>query len=464
MTQRKFSIVLLLAAAAVCFMLASCSELKNTLPPVAPSAKAHPAGWGTAGDTATFHGNALQNLGYNLASCKECHGSALTGSISGTSCAKCHGASYPHIAAWTNQTQAGFHGTYLKAKNYNAVECQACHGSDFRGAGNADKSCYTCHASYPHESTWLNASSSTSHGQYVKTKSWNLTECASCHGSTYTGGTSGESCFACHSTYPHVANMETAHPTTLRNANYPLASCQVCHGTTYAGGSIVNVSCMTSGCHRDSQGSAKSPESCNVCHGSFTALASDKSSWAPPFALNNDSLTTSAGVGAHQKHLTTAGVGKLVKCEECHAVPATWNAAGHLNPLPFRAEVVFQDTLAKLTTSGGAIVPNPSYNGTTFSCANTYCHGNWRLRKATSTVQFAYADTVIVGGNASPVWTASAACGTCHGLPPTGHVSATLTACVNCHSGMIDATGTITDKTKHVNGKINVFGAERPML
>jgi hypothetical protein len=71
---------------------------------------------------------------------------------------------------------------------------------------------------------------------------------------------------------------------------------------------------------------------------------------------------------------------------------------------------------------------------------------------------------VIVGGNASPVWTASAACGTCHGLPPTGHTAATLTTCVNCHSGMIDATGTITDKTKHVNGKINVFGQERPML
>jgi len=29
-----------------------------------------------------------------------------------------------------------------------------------------------------------------------------------------------------------------------------------------------------------------------------------------------------------------------------------------------------------------------------------------------------------------------------------------------CHSGVVDENGNIADKTKHVNGKVNVFGRE----
>ncbi len=70
----------------------------------------------------------------------------------------------------------------------------------------------------------------------------------------------------------------------------------------------------------------------------------------------------------------------------------------------------------------------------------------------------------MVGANASPLWTggsSEAACGTCHALPPTGHIPQTITACVNCHSPVVDATGNISDKTLHINGRINAFGTER---
>jgi hypothetical protein len=73
-------------------------------------------------------------------------------------------------------------------------------------------------------------------------------------------------------------------------------------------------------------------------------------------------------------------------------------------------------------------------------------------------------DSVIAGANATPVWTSGesqAACGTCHGLPPAGHIPFTVTSCVNCHSPVVDATGNISDKALHINGKINVFGTER---
>ena len=51
----------------------------------------------------------------------------------------------------------------------------------------------------------------------------------------------------------------------------------------------------------------------------------------------------------------------------------------------------------------------------------------------------------------------SAVCGSCHGLPPTGHIAATLTGCGICHGSVVDTEGNIIDKTKHINGQVNVF-------
>ncbi len=68
----------------------------------------------------------------------------------------------------------------------------------------------------------------------------------------------------------------------------------------------------------------------------------------------------------------------------------------------------------------------------------------------------------MVGNNFSAKWNqvdgSQAECGSCHGLPPTGHQASTLTACVNCHIGVVDNQGNIIDKTKHINGVKNVFG------
>ena len=70
----------------------------------------------------------------------------------------------------------------------------------------------------------------------------------------------------------------------------------------------------------------------------------------------------------------------------------------------------------------------------------------------------------MTGANESPGWTGGGgggACASCHALPPAGHMPFALSSCVNCHTGVVNGAGNIIDKTKHINGKVNVFGSER---
>jgi predicted CxxxxCH...CXXCH cytochrome family protein len=314
-----------------------------------------------------------------------------------------------------------------------------------------------------HNAGWVDSKSSNFHGTVLKQAQYDLTECATCHSKQFTGGTSGVACSKCHQYYPHPAGFasSTGHPQYLYAQNYPLGECKTCHGTTYTGGSNAALSCMKSGCHVDANNAAKSPESCSTCHGTFNAAASNLVAAAPPKTVLGVTDPTARGVGAHQKHLVTGTFGKGLKCQECHAVPSQLTSAGHLGTLP--AEVMFSDTLARLMSGNGSLVPNPSYDPATLKCSNSFCHGNWKIRKATSQSQFAYADSVMVGANFAPAWTggsAAAACGTCHGLPPKGHIVLAISSCGTCHVGVVDNNAQIVDKSKHINGKINVFGQE----
>ena len=83
--------------------------------------------------------------------------------------------------------------------------------------------------------------------------------------------------------------------------------------------------------------------------------------------------------------------------------------------------------------------------------------------KISSPYQFLFTDSVMVGAKYAPMWTggtSEATCGSCHGLPPVGHTPAPLTGCTACHADVVNSSGTIIDKTKHINGKINAFGVE----
>ena len=234
------------------------------------------------------------------------------------------------------------------------------------------------------------------------------------------------------------------HGLFLASIQWDLGNCRECHGDDYTGG-IANSSCIT--CH------AAGPEDCVVCHG-----GTDNATGAPPEDLFGNIATTARGVGAHTAHLSGKSLSAGFECETCHLVPTTFDAAGHVDSeLP--AEVLFSNLA--LTDSAA-----PVWNSSSTSCSESYCHGNWSLAKEQSNSAFIYADDVMQGNNATPTWTdpESAACGTCHGLPPTGHTPFELNACANCHAAVVDSDGNIIDATKHVNGQINVFGQEFPMF
>ncbi|MCB9503881.1 MAG: CxxxxCH/CxxCH domain-containing protein [Deferribacteres bacterium] len=234
------------------------------------------------------------------------------------------------------------------------------------------------------------------------------------------------------------------HGDAIVEANYNMQSCRQCHGANYAGG-LVESSCLT--CHKQQGG----PEACNACHGVFAASASELTNIAPE-------------TGAHEEHLTYFG-DVAAACEGCHNIPETFDAPGHIDGTA-GAEVVITAALASLATDSGQFIPSPAYNQSANTCQNTYCHGSWKVPKSASAWDFFYTAEYMEGNFASPDWNdaSSAACGSCHGLPPVGHMEVEPTSCGKCHHSVVDETGKITDPTKHINGKINVFGNEYDMF
>lgn len=369
-----------------------------------------------------------------------------------------------HPEGWGKDTASpNFHGKFVAARQYDARECQPCHGN-INSTDNKSLvgvTCRDCHESFPHRQGWNDVSSSSFHGKVLAAVQFDATTCQPCHGSDYNGGTSTVSCKTCHASFPHPTGWVGAHRAFIKSIAYDLNSCQACHGQNYGTVKVDN-SCLT--CHTKPGG----PEACNTCHGDFGGDPANLTNVAPPKGLNGETSSTTPAVGAHQPHfayfsnLSTAEV-----CQQCHALPTSFAAAGHIDP-DGKAELLFNGELAKLKTEGGARVPNPAYNRTDNTCAGAYCHGNWGLLKSQSQYNFAYTADRIEGSTASPKWTDAntAACGTCHDLPPAGHLATdiTLNSCTNCHGAVVDANGKIIDNTKHINGQVNVFFQEYPMF
>jgi predicted CxxxxCH...CXXCH cytochrome family protein len=252
------------------------------------------------------------------------------------------------------------------------------------------------------------------------------------------------------------------HGNTIQQAGWEMRDCRKCHGGSYTGSTAP--SCVSSGCHVDAAGNPKSPESCNTCHGTFSAVASDSSSWAPGRSIAGDTSTTSRGVGAHQFHLKAAimDLSNPVACNNCHSVPSSVYVQGHFDsPLP--APVTFVNQLSKTVSEG--IAPSPVYDPQSLTCNNTYCHGNWQIRKSNSAFKFAYSDSVISGSRYAPVWTggdSQDACGSCHGMPPAGHADfgSSVSTCTSCHYLDPSKQSGPLDKSTHINGKIDLYGQE----
>lgn len=313
-----------------------------------------------------------------------------------------------------------------------------------------------------HPPMWLQKGSADFHGTVLAASQFDPSSCQQCHGNQYDGGLVEVSCYTCHDNFPHPAGWtglgDNSHSTYIQANAYEFDSCKSCHGQDYSTVKVDN-SCLT--CHTNDAG----PEACNTCHGVFAA-ADELENAAPPAGLNNETDPSNPAVGAHQPHIAFFSSAEAA-CQECHLVPATLNAAGHLDG-DGQADVVFQGPLGSIATEGGARQPavTAAYSAQTISCANTYCHGNWGLLRSASSYDFIYAAEKMEGNNDSPSWVDpnAAACGTCHDLPPTGHNPFGIQACSNCHSSVIDREGNIIDASKHINGKVNVFMLEYEMF
>jgi len=222
------------------------------------------------------------------------------------------------------------------------------------------------------------------------------------------------------------------HSFKIQASNWNLDGCKKCHAGDFSGGTA-NVSCL--GCHAGSAG----PEACNTCHGVFA----DEARIAPPTDLANNLVTTAKGVGAHTSHIYENDLSLEASCFDCHPGNVSDGnfVKAHIDGLP-----------AEINLAG--------YNNMDNTCGNTYCHGNFIFSKEESETQWAYTDSVIIGNNFSPKWTqvddTQAACGTCHLLPPTGHINAdtdeTAATCINCHAAAYTEDGSL-NKFTHIDGQ-----------
>ena len=170
------------------------------------------------------------------------------------------------------------------------------------------------------------------------------------------------------------------------------------------------------------------PARCNTCHGDAEGMGT--TSWSPPFALGDIDEVAYAGVGAHQAHvLAPSMISRPVECSECHVVPSSVDAPGHIDTC-WPAEVRW-GALAKT----GSIAP--TWDRDNLTCSNTYCHGA----------------TVTGGQVGAPVWTmldgTQLACGACHGFPPPTPIHARGGPCEDCHPTPSQ------DPSRHIDGTVD---------
>lgn len=375
----------------------------------------------------------------------------------GVTCGNDCGTPSIHAAGILDPASPDFHATDLRKRNWDFPLCATCHGTDFSG-GISRVSCLTCHAAGPTACVTCHGPTgpaSNAHPAHAVSG----VACAECHvspatwdapghivgdGGPITGavpvvfgaragvtidpadraGPPGFDGTTCSNVYCHGGELHAAggtRPSPVWADQTPAGACTQCHGNPPPT-EIHSIRTDCHACHPASaahiDGIVEVGTTCNGCHGS-------PASPAPPTDLEGNMFTTAIGVGAHQAHLQALSrISAPIPCAACHLVPATIDSPGHIDT-PAPAEVV-----ASLGWDRG-----PQ------TCASAYCHGTAR-----------------------PVWTSSGqvSCGTCHGIPPidASHTPGmTLTSCVACHPGTVDAFGNIlvtNGTSEHINGIVDL--------
>jgi predicted CxxxxCH...CXXCH cytochrome family protein len=215
-----------------------------------------------------------------------------------------------------------------------------------------------------------------------------------------------ERCARCHAMPPPAP-----HPAST--------DCYLCHGE------VIDAEKRFVDPSRHVDGVLDVAERCDLCHGSGEL-------GAPPPDLAGAIEPTSPGVGAHVAHLAGGEASRPVACTTCHVVPERAGDAGHLDDT-LGAEVLF----TSIATSHDR---EPSWDRENLTCAGSWCHG-----------------PVAGAVPPAPIWNQPGplACDGCHAMPPAApHPQ--MDACVLCHGTVIDETGAIFARERHVDGQVDV--------
>jgi predicted CxxxxCH...CXXCH cytochrome family protein len=366
--------------------------------------------------------------------CVRCHGSVVDANrqfirpelhVNGTidttlTCHACHGSpdsSAPPVDLAGNTDRSnlgvGAHQPHLAGgQSSRPLECGECHSvpSAVSDPGHIDQT--------PHAEVTFTGVAKTNAASPVWDREAKVCKGAWCHGPdepasslspewTTTSGPLG--CTGCHGKPP-----PPPHP--------QLDRCSLCHAAVIAAD---NATIQDRSLHVNGAIDVQLPEGCSACHGS-------PSSPAPPSDVAGNTATTARGVGAHQTHVQGTIFSRPVPCEECHVVPASILAAGHMDSA----------RPAELNFSGVAISfsAQPSFDGA--RCNSTYCHGDSFYPSG--------------GTNTKPQWTAvdqgETFCGSCHGMPPPPPHIQTALPCSGCHINMNGFQ--IIDRNLHIDGLV----------
>ncbi|MDO8282426.1 MAG: CxxxxCH/CxxCH domain-containing protein [Thermodesulfovibrionia bacterium] len=412
------------------------------------------------------------------AACGTCHGVAAATPPASTphtkhvgtaanykyACYKCH----TNVAVTADSTtSATLNGTYTTT-HVNGTRNVDFDASSVGGSWASTQ----CSNTYCHSAGTTFTVASATHSAI----SWSGTkDCAGCHtggistGPSYTNNspktnthaqhvtTSGYVCVDCHS--GTVTGSNTISDTSKHlNKAYDVSGASV---TTYS--YVSDGGTCTTKCHGTKTvkwGTQTTDATCVKCHGvvgtTSVQYASMTATAAPGFNgtgldTNGEASDTDSQVGAHNSHLNSvSNYSSDIACNECHAVPASVNASGHIDStLP--AELTF-GTLAS-TNVGSTTAPNYASP----SCTNTYCHygKSWGgYSPTTANAAVSWINTAYLSGTPS----LAGDCNKCHASPPSSHAGGMVIAdCIGCHTHL-NNDGTFLDPSLHINGLVDAAG------
>jgi predicted CxxxxCH...CXXCH cytochrome family protein len=389
-----------------------------------------------------FHGALLRELAYDFSVCIECHGEDFTGGTSNTACTSCHRDGPTACDTCHGEIpSSGAHQTHVNGGELErSFECALCHqvperydspGHLLLPSGRVDPppaevefsglAVAVASASY-------DPVTGTCGGVYCHTAA-TADANAGVPSPVWTAGPSQAVCGSCHGIAP---------------ASHASDRCELCHQRVVDSTGFVDRQRHVDGIVELGRGTGD----CGDCHGSDP-------SGAPPADLGGGTSTDLVTVGAHESHvLATGRLSAPIPCTACHTAPRAIGDPGHIDSAG--SAEVFPAGLGGVAFADGA---SPAWDRATGRCADTYCHGNGN----------GLADDTSPGLSRTPGWTqvgsGQAACGTCHGAPPSGvphQPSFPLSSCRSCHTRTVDQFGTIivsgppgAQTSEHVDGNVD---------